>query len=69
MRAHTFLASGIMEVATRIEVQLVELPLTYMKRLRVHPRDLTRASKLTSCKRGLNVFEVTGKKKHYELHF
>jgi hypothetical protein len=42
----------IMEVATRARVQSVELSVTCTKRLLAHPRHLTRASQLASCKRG-----------------
>jgi hypothetical protein len=54
MRARTFHVSRIMEVATRFRVKPVELFISGMKRLRAHPRHLTRASKLASCKRRLN---------------
>jgi hypothetical protein len=52
MLAQTFHASGIMEVATRFKVKPVELFVTCMKRQRSHPRYLTPASQLASCKRG-----------------
>jgi hypothetical protein len=52
MRAQTFCASIIMEVATCFEVQPVELSITCMKPLRAHPRHMTRASKLASCIHG-----------------
>jgi hypothetical protein len=42
-----------MEVATCVKIQPVELSITCMKGLRALARDLTRASKLASCKRGL----------------
>lgn len=54
MRALTFHANEIMKVVTRFEVQPVEPSITCMKRLCAHSRDLTRASKLASCKRGLS---------------
>jgi hypothetical protein len=44
----------VMEQATSFKIKPVELSVTYMKRLCAHPRDLTRASQLTSCKRGFN---------------
>jgi hypothetical protein len=54
-RAQTFRASRIMEVATRFRVQPVELSMTRMKRLHAYHRNLTRASQLASCKRGLKL--------------
>jgi hypothetical protein len=53
MRARTFNAGEIIAVATRFKVQAVELSITWTKRLRAHPRDLTLASHLAACKRGL----------------
>jgi hypothetical protein len=48
----TFQESRIVEVSTRFKIQHVELLITCMKRLRAHLRDMTRASKIASCKRG-----------------
>jgi CRP-like cAMP-binding protein len=39
------------EVAARFRVQPLKLSMTCIERLRSHPRDLARASKLASCKR------------------
>jgi hypothetical protein len=46
--------SRIVEVATRFKVKHVKLFITCMQFLRAHPRHLTRASELASCKRRLN---------------
>jgi len=58
MRRQTFHASRIMAVVTHFKVQPAELPIICMKRLRAHPRYLTRASKLASCKCGLSLPEI-----------
>jgi hypothetical protein len=54
MRAQTFHASRVMEVATRFKAKPVEFSTTCMKRLRSHPLHLTRASQLALCKRVLS---------------
>jgi hypothetical protein len=53
-RAQTFYANRILETVTRFKVQPVELSITCTKRLCTHPRGLTRASQLATCKREFN---------------
>jgi hypothetical protein len=50
MRAQTFLSSRITKAATSFKVKPVEIFITCTKRLRAHPRHMTRASKFASCK-------------------
>jgi hypothetical protein len=59
MHTQEFQANRMMEVATRFKIQPVELSITCMKRLRAHPRVLTRASQLASWIRGYRVSHVT----------
>jgi hypothetical protein len=62
MRAQTFHARRIMEVASRFKIQPVGLSITCIKRVRAHPRHVTRTSQLASCTRGLKETSNKGHK-------
>jgi hypothetical protein len=57
-----------MEVATRFKVKPIELSITCVRRLRAHPRHLTRASKLVLCKRGFNISTIARARARTHTH-